>query len=152
MAVCLGVQRQAESFTFRVEVCPKCDAYSFQSLREGTRVEGGCLGCGADTEELVHVLWQCCIARLSWALSNLPWRVIEYRAGSTENWMRAAYWDLRGPEYDYFLAICWALWRERNNWLFEGSVSKAHEIVGFAKRCCITNSTSTLDVQSRGVG
>ncbi|KAL0421131.1 UNVERIFIED_CONTAM: hypothetical protein Slati_3136000 [Sesamum latifolium] len=120
--------------------------------KRGVRVEGGCLGCGSKEEDLMHVLYLCNFARLTWALSDLPCRIIEYREGG-ESWLRAVFEQIRGPGFDYFLTICWALWRERNNRLFEGSGCKAQEIIGWAKRSCFTHLASSQERQSRaGVG
>ncbi|KAL0419235.1 UNVERIFIED_CONTAM: hypothetical protein Sradi_1337000 [Sesamum radiatum] len=73
----------------------------------GSRNKGGYLGCGSEEEDLVHVLCRCSFSRLTWALSNLPWKVVEYRDGGIEQWLRAMYWEIRGPTYDNFLTICW---------------------------------------------
>ncbi|KAL0451278.1 UNVERIFIED_CONTAM: hypothetical protein Slati_1105900 [Sesamum latifolium] len=106
--------------------------------KRGIQVDGVCLfGSGQEVEDLVHVLCLCSFARLVWALSDLPWGAVAYQTGSIEAWLRSVHREIRGPEYDVFLTICWALWRNRNNRLFEGKGMQAHEIITLAKKNCL---------------
>ncbi|KAL0439758.1 UNVERIFIED_CONTAM: hypothetical protein Slati_2458800 [Sesamum latifolium] len=61
-------------------------------MRRGVYLDGVCLGCGFEGEDLFHVLLQCPFARLMWAMSNLQWSSI-----SCPHWFRKpGYADYHG--------------------------------------------------------
>ncbi|KAL0378315.1 UNVERIFIED_CONTAM: hypothetical protein Sradi_3137000 [Sesamum radiatum] len=103
---------------------------------KGLRIDGGCYWCDEETEDVMHVMRFCNFARLVWALSGLPWGVIGVHTTCTETWFRTVYREIRGPNFDYFLTVCWALWKGRNLVAFEGTKMRAHEIVRVALSSC----------------
>ncbi|KAL0421070.1 UNVERIFIED_CONTAM: hypothetical protein Slati_3129900 [Sesamum latifolium] len=73
--------------------------------KRGIDINEGCYGCLA-TEEDTELPF----ARLVWAISDLQWSAINSWSSSSEEWLRMVYNEIRGPDYDYFLALCWAIW------------------------------------------
>ncbi|KAL0329038.1 UNVERIFIED_CONTAM: hypothetical protein Sradi_4890500 [Sesamum radiatum] len=55
----------------------------------GVLIEGACLRCSEEGEDLIHVLLRCHFARLIWAMSCLPWRSISCPQPNLETWFRA---------------------------------------------------------------
>ncbi|KAK4434864.1 hypothetical protein Salat_0649300 [Sesamum alatum] len=51
--------------------------------------EGKCIRCEELNEDEQHVLLSCSFARIVWALSNIPWKVINSWEGGCEEWMRS---------------------------------------------------------------
>ncbi|KAL0406176.1 UNVERIFIED_CONTAM: putative mitochondrial protein [Sesamum latifolium] len=54
----------------------------------GVRLTVGCGSCGSGTEDLLHILLNCSLARLVWAVSGLPWGSIDCAQSNTELWLR----------------------------------------------------------------
>ncbi|KAL0282567.1 UNVERIFIED_CONTAM: hypothetical protein Sradi_7257400 [Sesamum radiatum] len=100
---------------------------------------------------VLHVLFQCSLARLVWASSGLEWVTIECSWTSTEDWFGEVHWQLSLWEWDLFLAICWSIWRNRNQLVFEGRRVEAHEICFQAKSGRGTCSSSGHDRFSRSL-
>ncbi|KAL0349593.1 UNVERIFIED_CONTAM: hypothetical protein Sradi_4108500 [Sesamum radiatum] len=69
-----------------------------------------------------------------WSSKVLPKGIIEYKAGSVEEWMRVVHREIRGLGFDLFLTISWALWRNRNSNLFENVALQAHKVIKMARR------------------
>ncbi|KAK4438714.1 hypothetical protein Salat_0205900 [Sesamum alatum] len=51
-------------------------------------MEGHCPRCEEPEEDLHHALLGCSFARQTWALSNIPWNVVNSWPGSYGDWMR----------------------------------------------------------------
>ncbi|KAL2244387.1 UNVERIFIED_CONTAM: hypothetical protein Sindi_2706900 [Sesamum indicum] len=120
--------------------------------RRWVSVAESCSGCSAEQEDVHHVLLSCGFARLVWAISGLPWGVIECWTNSVEDWLRDVYRVLRGPEFDYFLSLCWALWWMRNKRIFEGLNMDDPEVIPMAQRCCGNTFPWSLEAPRRGEG
>ncbi|KAK4381569.1 hypothetical protein Sango_2954600 [Sesamum angolense] len=60
----------------------------------GVLIEGACLRCGEEGEDLIHVLLRCHFARLIWAMSCLPWRSISCHQPNLQTWFRGMFQDL----------------------------------------------------------
>ncbi|KAL0405669.1 UNVERIFIED_CONTAM: hypothetical protein Slati_3880800, partial [Sesamum latifolium] len=97
-------------------------------LQRGVTISEGCGSCLADHEDVMHVLFFCSFARLVWAISGLPWGVLQTASASVEQWFSRVNYDLERAEWDFFLTICWALWWTRNQRIFEGKRIEAHVV------------------------
>ncbi|KAL0379208.1 UNVERIFIED_CONTAM: hypothetical protein Sradi_3226300 [Sesamum radiatum] len=104
---------------------------SSQLWRRGVLVGDGCGGY-FEEKDLLHVLVLCDFARLVWALSRLPWRVINYNGCSVEEWFRRVYKDLGRTDWGFFLSICWAMVGARNKRLFEGRSMEEFAVIRMA--------------------
>ncbi|KAL0433046.1 UNVERIFIED_CONTAM: protein NO VEIN [Sesamum latifolium] len=120
--------------------------------KKGLSIDGGCYWCDEETEDVMHVMRFCNFARLVWALSGLPWGVIGVHTICTETWFRTVHREIRGPNFDYFLTICWALWKGRNLVAFEGTKMLAHEIVRVAIRSCPAALDSAMGLRPKEGG
>ncbi|KAL0416664.1 UNVERIFIED_CONTAM: hypothetical protein Slati_3498300 [Sesamum latifolium] len=96
---------------------------------QGVRLSVVCGSCGLDTEDLLHVLLTCSLARLVWAVSGLPWGSINCIQSNTEWWLREVHRRIGRRDWDLFLTICWSIWKARNQHLFEGAPLDALDIV-----------------------
>ncbi|KAL0423119.1 UNVERIFIED_CONTAM: hypothetical protein Sradi_0846700 [Sesamum radiatum] len=82
-------------------------------------VEQACLTCGVDTETSKHVFLECSYARQVWALSNLPWKVINSWQGDVTIWLKQVRKSLDDAQFNWFAILCWRLWGRRNGLVME---------------------------------
>ncbi|KAL0432092.1 UNVERIFIED_CONTAM: hypothetical protein Sradi_0835200 [Sesamum radiatum] len=97
-------------------------------------LNGGCAGCFAIEENIIHSLLHCSFARLVWAISGLPWCVIGSDELDVERWFRSVNSKLMREQWDLFLILCWALWWARNQRIFEGISVEVSTVVCLARR------------------
>ncbi|KAL0449049.1 UNVERIFIED_CONTAM: putative mitochondrial protein [Sesamum latifolium] len=77
--------------------------------------------------------WRCAqdalptIVRLR--ISELEMNSIVCSQTNPENWLREVRRRLSRVDWDYFLTICWSIWKARNWWLFEGKLLDAQDII-----------------------
>ncbi|KAL0403947.1 UNVERIFIED_CONTAM: hypothetical protein Sradi_2035500 [Sesamum radiatum] len=102
--------------------------------KRGVVISQGCDVCAADYENLLHVLFFCSFSRLVWAIAGIPWRSLQCSSTKLEDWFRGVHRELDRVDWDYFLAICWALWWARNRRMFEGKELEASEVIRLAAR------------------
>ncbi|KAL0410634.1 UNVERIFIED_CONTAM: hypothetical protein Slati_3653100 [Sesamum latifolium] len=114
----------------------------------GVKLDEGCGFCGVASEDVLHVLSHCSFARLVWAISDLAMSSIECSQTNLEIWLRVVRRRLSRGEWDYFLTICWSIWKARNQLLFEGRPMDAHEIIQQAKHVVDGVRVSLADVQN----
>ncbi|KAL0405566.1 UNVERIFIED_CONTAM: hypothetical protein Slati_3870500 [Sesamum latifolium] len=100
----------------------------------GVQLDEGCGCCGAESEDVLHVLFHCSFARLVWAISDLPLNSIVCSQTTPEAWLREVCRRLDRWDWDYFLTVCWSIWKARNWRLFEGRLLDAQEIIQQAQR------------------
>ncbi|KAL0295528.1 UNVERIFIED_CONTAM: hypothetical protein Scaly_3101600 [Sesamum calycinum] len=104
-------------FIWHVVVPPKVRLFACRARRDalptscklascGVLIEGACLRCGEEGEDLIHVLLRCHFARLIWAMSCLPWRSISRHQPNLETWFRGMFQDLDRSGFARALLIC----------------------------------------------
>ncbi|KAL0303570.1 UNVERIFIED_CONTAM: hypothetical protein Sradi_6225100 [Sesamum radiatum] len=133
------------NFIWKAKVQPKTRLFAWRCCRNalpacsrlrtrGIRIEDECLNCDQVEDGLEHILRRCSFARLVWALSHLPWKVIARDDLSTEDWLRYIHSRMDAEGFERFLVISWLLWNNRNSRLFEGRVLDAKSLVDQAFR------------------
>ncbi|KAK4427050.1 hypothetical protein Salat_1473900 [Sesamum alatum] len=93
-----------------------------------------CLVCGMDREDVGHALFFYSLAKLIWAVSELPWGVVKEWNSGCEDWMRGAHVRLELGQFAWFLIVCWILWNNRNQILMEGSMEDARNLLANSKK------------------
>ncbi|KAL0427995.1 UNVERIFIED_CONTAM: putative mitochondrial protein [Sesamum latifolium] len=100
----------------------------------GILLADGCGWCRSETEEVLHVLFHCILARLVWAISDLTRRSVDCAQSCTESWFREVHRKLGQGDWNLFLTVCWSIWKARNLRLFEGLPLDAEDIILQARR------------------
>ncbi|KAK4400699.1 putative ribonuclease H protein, partial [Sesamum angolense] len=72
-----------------------------------------------DTETTKHVFLECSYARQVWALSTLPWKVINSWQGDVTIWLKQVRKSLDDAQFNWFAILCWRLWGRRNGLVME---------------------------------
>ncbi|KAK4435003.1 putative ribonuclease H protein [Sesamum alatum] len=90
--------------------------------RRNPSVETKCVMCDAGVESMKHILLECPFTNVVWALSNLPWRVIDSWNAGAAAWFSATLRQFGQVDGPRFLTLCWALWRNRNRRRMESIV------------------------------
>ncbi|KAL0427275.1 UNVERIFIED_CONTAM: hypothetical protein Slati_2902300 [Sesamum latifolium] len=132
-------------FLWRAKVPPKVKSLAWRACQEaipvscnvrrrGLSISTLCMHCGLEQEDGFHVLLRCLFSRQVWALLCLPWRWINFAEGTTEDWMRSVWKELKGADFSLFLLICWNLWWSRNQLAFEEVALLPWDIVVSARR------------------
>ncbi|XP_048591502.1 uncharacterized protein LOC125576153 [Brassica napus] len=96
-------------------------------IERGMKVDSRCQICGLEGESMNHVLFNCTIARQSWAICHFPAPVNGFdpssiysnifyvlKMGNNQNW--PVHIRRSGPW------ILWQIWKNRNSFLFKGSL------------------------------
>ncbi|KAK4416954.1 hypothetical protein Salat_2520900 [Sesamum alatum] len=96
-----------------------------------------CPVCKAPGEVFAHAILHCPIAQQTWALSDLPWRVVSDWKGDAEAWLCGVLDKLEGPDADFAPTLCWQIWLNRNRWLWDGGGLSPPDIVWRA-RCLLS--------------
>ncbi|KAK4438446.1 hypothetical protein Salat_0178900 [Sesamum alatum] len=102
--------------------------------RRGMMSFPGCPVCGEESEDVGHALLLCPGARLFWAISELPWRVVQEWNGGCEEWMRMAASKLDAGQFAWFLMVAWLIWNHRNKILMEGHQEDALGMITNTRR------------------
>ncbi|KAK4437364.1 hypothetical protein Salat_0070300 [Sesamum alatum] len=82
--------------------------------------DASCPACNCGTEDVKHALWSYPNARLIWALSNIPWSVIDCLEEDLEGWLREIAKQTEPHFFGWLLMIIWCIWNCRNSKLMEG--------------------------------
>ncbi|CAL1397302.1 unnamed protein product [Linum trigynum] len=97
--------------------------------RRHLTTDNSCKTCGGGPETTLHVLRDCPFARGVWAglLEDEPDR--DFYGKSLEEWM-FHYYTGRGRVVDatLFAGTCWLLWKNRNNFCFQGELQSFAQI------------------------
>ncbi|KAL0399882.1 UNVERIFIED_CONTAM: hypothetical protein Sradi_2331500 [Sesamum radiatum] len=120
------------NFIWQTEVPPKVRLFAWKIcrdalptrlrlMRRGVQTSSGCVWCGRDDEDLLHVLLRCHYPRLVWALSAIPFSSLVCGHNSPESWLRGLYQRLKKDSFSRVLLICWFLWWARNKLIFENT-------------------------------
>ncbi|KAK4423042.1 hypothetical protein Salat_1886800 [Sesamum alatum] len=102
--------------------------------RRNAGVLAGCVWCGAGSKSLIHILEKCEFTRVVWALSNIPWRVLGTWSEGVATWIARLSFNMNKEEFEWFLAICWALWHSRNKLVMEGKSSSPLRVIQHASQ------------------
>ncbi|CAL8167914.1 unnamed protein product [Prunus armeniaca] len=79
-----------------------------------------CPRCGKKVESVIHAIWACSEVKAIWSLS--PWSANrhEWRITSFKDLWQAVIVVSSKQEVDLFAFLCWDIWNDRNNLLFQG--------------------------------
>ncbi|KAL0405661.1 UNVERIFIED_CONTAM: putative mitochondrial protein [Sesamum latifolium] len=132
-------------FLWKARVPPKIKMFAWRGgmnalptlenlKRRGLELDITCSCCGVEPENLSLVLFQCTFSRLVWAISNIPWSVLEGQSDKGGAWLQEIHGQLDSGDFALFLCICWGLWMQGNKRLFEGSSGNADEVINLAHR------------------
>ncbi|KAL3813976.1 hypothetical protein ACJIZ3_015244 [Penstemon smallii] len=92
-----------------------------------------CVICGSDTEDVIHCLLSCQLARQVWALSGLSWRNYNWEGSDVRGWMLSLKSKMDAKDFNLGVLLCWSIWHARNKLFFEGNVPDAMAIISFAR-------------------
>ncbi|KAL0404157.1 UNVERIFIED_CONTAM: hypothetical protein Sradi_2056500, partial [Sesamum radiatum] len=134
--VCVEIKSSTEGPAICLEGARNALLAQEQLHQHGVRVDIAYSNCLGDVEDGRHLLFACSFARLVWAMSDLPNEFIDYRESNVEGWFRTIHQQCRGPDFDFFFTICWAIWEARNRHIFEGQTLDAYEVNRIARRHC----------------
>ncbi|KAK4389823.1 putative ribonuclease H protein [Sesamum angolense] len=104
---------------FLWRLCREAIPTTSNLLRQRCVVEQACLTCGVDTKTTKHVFLECSYARHVWALSNLPWKVINSWQGDVSILLKQVRKSLDDAQFNWFAILCWRLWGRRNGLVME---------------------------------
>ncbi|KAI5351689.1 hypothetical protein L3X38_004580 [Prunus dulcis] len=79
-----------------------------------------CPRCGKKVESVIHAIWACSEVKAIWSLS--PWSANrhEWRITSFKELWQAVIVVSSKKEVNLFAFLCWDIWNDRNNLLFQG--------------------------------
>ncbi|KAL0303490.1 UNVERIFIED_CONTAM: hypothetical protein Sradi_6217100 [Sesamum radiatum] len=120
---------RAEVRLFAWKLCGDALPSATRLARGGFSTEMGCVWCGENGEDLLHVLLRCHYSRLVWALSDLPSRVLACEHSSPDLWLRDHHRQLEQVGFCRALLICWFLWWARNKFILENISLPADELL-----------------------
>ncbi|KAK4426792.1 hypothetical protein Salat_1447900 [Sesamum alatum] len=124
-SACVPPRVKVMAWRFCFEVVPS----SANLVRRNAGVFEGCVRCGAGSESILHILFECEFTRVVWALSNIPWRVLANQSEKVAVWFGRLSTSVDKEEFEWFLTICWALWHSRNKFVMEGKASGTNCVV-----------------------
>lgn len=100
----------------------------------GIKCDLQCHICGAEEESINHVLFECPIARQTWALSNIPSRPGVFPTQSLFTNMDYLFWRLpKEPDLTYFPWILWYIWKNRNAKIFNNKIGSPPQFLRTAE-------------------
>lgn len=105
--------------------------------RRGMKVDERCQLCGHEPETANHIFFSCPLARRVWAEANFPLQRGGFHPESifhNINHLLTIGESKRGEDelYKAFPWLIWRLWKNRNDFIFEGKIYEAIEIVNKA--------------------
>ncbi|KAL0345928.1 UNVERIFIED_CONTAM: hypothetical protein Sradi_4424100 [Sesamum radiatum] len=86
--------------------------------RGGVKLSVGCPLCDFLEEDIMHALVKCPFARLVWALSEVPWRLVDPSTKDAEEWLRGMNQRAENGELESIAATSSCLWLNRNLRIF----------------------------------
>jgi ribonuclease HI len=91
-----------------------------------------CEHCSAQTEDLMHALWDCPSIHSAWAKEDWLSSIREDRATDfIDLWTRVA--GLSPPNMEVFSTMCWVIWQRRNKLRLNKPAEKAENVGIFAR-------------------
>lgn len=108
-------------------------------INRGMKVDGRCQDCGMEGESILHILFQCDVARQVRAFSGIPqpeFLLVEGNMFCNVNYLLSLKRIKRGDEEDKraWPWILWFIWKSRNKFLFQGIRRSPEEIRLKAKK------------------
>lgn len=83
-----------------------------------------CMLCMEEGESTTHIMLSCCFMKFIWQSAAETLGIRINMTSNQNTWLRAGKWDAAWSiRYTMMSAICWHIWRERNNRLFKNSTS-----------------------------
>ncbi|KAL0313944.1 UNVERIFIED_CONTAM: hypothetical protein Sangu_2238800 [Sesamum angustifolium] len=103
---------------FLWRLCREAIPTTSNLLRRRCVVEQACLTCGVDTETTKHVFLECSYARQVWALSNLPWKVINSWQDDVTIWLKQVRQSLDDAQFNWFANSAGVYGDDGMDWLW----------------------------------
>ncbi|BFG24726.1 hypothetical protein CerSpe_110000 [Prunus speciosa] len=94
--------------------------------KRGVKVDPQCLACGTSVEIIFHVLCACPFAKAVWFGSKFGFR-FSHHASSFKDWLCDVLVGISKAEF-CLVMILWAIWKERNSHLWEGSRASPDQV------------------------
>ncbi|GKV19445.1 hypothetical protein SLEP1_g29706 [Rubroshorea leprosula] len=97
-------------------------------------IDNYCLVCGEMTETGVHVLKDCQFARAVWLGSQLNLRVADLQVDSFAEFFDTVALAVDQSKLELFGLVCWSLWNNRNDILWESKRQQPQQVCEMAVR------------------
>ena len=103
-------------------------------LARGMKGDDRCQLCGLEGESINHLLFQCDLARQTWAMSNIPLPKNGFQDSSIFSNLYFMFYLHKNRHVEAINSrvwprILWFLWKNRNGFLFEGSLFSPSDIL-----------------------
>jgi hypothetical protein len=91
-----------------------------QLHRRKIRSSSLCSVCDQKEETTFHALWQCPLARNTWALIHGRMQKLSYQDGEFSSFMQWILKEFPKEEVEDWAATAWSIWNARNRFVHEG--------------------------------
>lgn len=98
-----------------------------------------CPICENAKETMEHVLFHCPWSRAVWFGSNKAYWVLHKEIGAVDKWMESLICgdlakETSREDLGEIFQLCWAIWKARNNWIFNNKTPNPEEVIEQAAR------------------
>ena len=94
--------------------------------RRRVPIDPKCVVCGSSDETVLHILWQCPLARNVWALVKGKLQKSDSSARAFFNLAQTLKERLSRKEFELWAMVEWSIWNARNRFYFEESQTPPH--------------------------
>ena len=101
--------------------------------RRRVPIDPKCVVCGSSDETVLHILWQCPLARNVWALVKGKLQKCDSSARTFFNLAQTLKERLSRKEFELWAMAAWSIWNARNRFYFEASQTLPHAILKSAE-------------------
>ena len=101
--------------------------------RRRVPIDPKCVVCGSSDETVLHILWQCPLARNVWALVNGKLQKCDSSARTFFNLAQTLKERLSRKEFELWAMVAWSIWNAQNRFYFEESQTPLHAILKSAE-------------------
>ena len=101
--------------------------------RRRVPIDPKCAVCGSSDETVLHILWQCPLARNVWALVKGKLQKCDSSARTFFNLAQTLKERLSRKEFELWAMVAWSIWNARNRFYFEASQTLPHAILKSAE-------------------
>lgn len=93
-------------------------------------IEVGYSVCGKEEESSLHILCCCDFAKRCWQYFGLGW--FFGNVSSVKEWLEVLFSRIDRSKWPQIATICWAIWKNRNELIWNGKTMPAHMVVASA--------------------
>ena len=101
--------------------------------RRRVPIDPKCAVCGSSDETVLHILWQCPLARNVWALVKGKLEKSDSSARTFFNLAQSLKGRLSRKDFELWAMVTWSKWNARNRFYFEASQTPPHAILKSAE-------------------